>query len=145
MICTFFGHRECYSLDEKSVERAIAELIENGVDTFYVGHQGNFDSMVFECLKRLKEVYQNISFSVVLAYLPAHKTKYDLYQGYSIYPEGLEIGPPRFAIERRNKWMIAEADFCLCYVDHTWGGAYKFAIQAKKKGLTIINMGSAKL
>ncbi len=103
LVCTFFGHSECYGLDEKLLEQAIEKLIQKGVDTFYVGHQGQFDSMVIGCLKRLKEVYQNISFSVVLAYLPTQRNMYDMYRGYSIYPEGLEICPPRFAIERRNK------------------------------------------
>ena len=143
MICTFFGHRECYGLNEKTLERAIDELIRKGVDTFYVGHQGNFDSMVLGCLKKLKEIYSNISLTVVLAYMPTHK--YDLYNGYSIYPEGLEIGLPKFSIERRNKWMIDRSDYCLCYVDHTRGGAYKFVKIAKNKGVEIINLGSVEV
>ncbi len=142
MVCTFFGHRDCYGLDEKSLERAIEEMIVKGADTFYVGHQGQFDAMVFACLTRLKDLYPHITFSVVLAYFP---TKHDAYHGYSLYPEGIEVGPPRFAIERRNRWMIAQADYCLCYVNDTWGGAYKFAKQAKKKGLPVINLGSAEL
>ena len=45
-------------------------------------------------------------------------------------------------IEKRNKWMIAQSDYCICYITHTWGGAYKFARQAKRKGLHVINLGS---
>ena len=144
MVCTFFGHRECYGLDKKKLERTIEELIDKGVDTFYVGNQGRFDSMVFGCLTKLKEVHSNISFSVVLTYIPT-KSDYGLYHGHSIYPEGQETVPPRFAIERRNKWMIDRSDFCLCYITHTWGGAHKFAKQAKRRGLTVINMGSVEL
>ena len=140
-VCTFFGHSECYGLDTNLLKRAIEEIIFKGVDTFYVGHQGYFDSLVLSCLKDLKNVYPYISFSVVLAYMPTKKYEVDIYDGYSIYPEGLEIGPPKFAIERRNKWMIDQADYCLCYVDHTCGGAYKFAKQSKNKGLDVINMG----
>lgn len=29
------------------------------------------------------------------------------------------------------------------YINHTWGGAYKFASMAKKRGLTVINLGKA--
>ncbi len=139
--CIFFGHSDCFNWDTKILEIAIEKLITKGVDTFYVGHQGHFDSLVLSCLKRLKEFHQNISFSVVLAYLPTERTEFDIYRDYSIYPEGLEIGPPRFAIEKRNKWMIEQADYCLCYVDHARGGAHKFVKQAKKKGLTVINLG----
>ena len=40
LACTFFGHRDCYSLDEQVLIDAIEDLIRNGVDTFYVGNQG---------------------------------------------------------------------------------------------------------
>lgn len=58
-----------------------------------------------------------------------------------MYPE-IE-GPKKFAIERRNRWMIDYADFCLCYINHTWGGAWKCARQAKRGGKTVINIGNA--
>jgi len=145
MLCTFFGHSDCYDFDMKILKCTIEELILKGVDTFYVGHQGHFDSMVLECLSEFKEIYQNLSFSVVFAYLPTKKYECDLYHEYSIYPEGMEIGHPRFAVERRNRWMIEHAHYCICYINHAYGGAYKFARLAKKKGLTVINLGSAEL
>ena len=140
--CTFFGHRECYDLDVSTLKKAIEELIVQGVTTFYVGNQGHFDNLVLTSLKKLKTIYTHISFAVVLAYLPAQKVEQSPYQEHSIYPEGLENCPPRFAIERRNKWMIEQSNFCLCYVNHTWGGAYAFVKKAKTKGLVIHNLGS---
>lgn len=144
-VCTFFGHSDCYRLDEGVLQRTIEDLIAQGVDTFYVGNHGNFDSAVFSCLMKLKDIYPHISFAVVLAYLPIQKSEYDLYHGYGMYPEGIEEGPQRFAIERRNKWLIAHADCCLCYITHTWGGAQKFAKQAKRKGLNVLNLGGVEL
>ncbi|MBO5401937.1 MAG: hypothetical protein J6A85_02060 [Clostridia bacterium] len=145
MICTFFGHSDCYGLAEAVLFRTIEKLISEGVDEFYVGNQGHFDNMVFSCLIKLKSIYPHISFTVVLAYLPMRKAEHDPYHGYSIYPEGIEEGPQRFAIERRNKWMINHADCCLCYITHSWGRAYKFAKQAQKKGLKVICLGDAEL
>ena len=145
MICTFFGHGDCYDVDMKKIQCTMEELISNGIHTFYVGNQGYFDSIVFECLLRLKEIHQDLCISVVLAYLPIKQSEYDPYFGYGIYPEGREIGPPRFAIERRNTWMIGQADYCLCYINHAWGGAYKFARRAKRKGLTVINLGTEEI
>lgn len=145
MVCIFFGHGDCYKLPEAVLLHAIEELIIKGVDKFYVGHQGHFDSMAFSCLMKLKSIYPHISFTVVLAYLPTQKTEYDPYYGYSMYPEGIEECPQRFAIERRNKWMIDQADCCLCYITHSWGGAYKFAKQAKRKGLEITCLGDVEL
>jgi len=143
--CTFFGHRDCTGLDIDALQRAIEKLIEAGVDVFYVGHQGNFDSAVLACLRRLREIHKHISFFVVLAYLPAKNPAYHLYRECSLYPAGLETVPPRFAIERRNRWMLEHADFCLCYITHAWGGAYTFARQAKRKGITVIHIGDVKV
>lgn len=144
-VCTFFGHRECHTLDGKILYNAIEKLINNGADKFYVGKEGQFDHMALDSLIKLKNEYPHISFSVVLAYMPKNKDEYNLYEGYSLYPEGLETVPPRFAVDRRNKWMIEHADSCLCYIDHTWGGAYKYAKVAKKKGLNVICLGSAEI
>ena len=52
---------------------------------------------------------------------------------------------PMFAIEKRNRWMLDHADYCICYVNHAYGGAHKFARMAKRKGLTVINLGSVEL
>ena len=84
MVCTFFGHSDCYDLDALLLQNTIERLITDGVDTFYVGHQGNFDRMVFSCLLKLRENFPNIVFSVVLAYLPTKKSEYDSYYNFSI-------------------------------------------------------------
>ena len=144
MICIFFGHRDCYDLEEKKLQHAVEKLISEGVNTFYVGHQGHFDGMVFECLSKFKEKDPSLSLFVVLARFPTQQVN-DLYQGYTLYPEGLETAPAKFAIDRRNKWMIGQADYCLCCIDHTWGGAYKFAMQAKRRGVIVINLGNAQI
>ena len=141
-VCTFFGHSDCYRLDEDMLQCTIEDLIEQGVDTFYVGNHGSFDRAVFSCLMKLKNIYPHISFAVVLAYLPVQKSEYDPYHGYGMYPE-IEEGPQRFAIERRNKWMIQASDWCVVQIDRTFGGAYKFARMAKRRGLQVINLGSA--
>ena len=145
MICAFFGHSDCHGLNSNVLRSVVENLIIHGVDTFYVGHQGNFDNMVLSCLSGLKADYPEISYWVVLAYLPIANRKDDIYNNCSMYPEGLETVHPKYAVERRNIWMIDQADYCICYVNHTWGGAYKFAHQAKRKGLNIINLGSTEL
>lgn len=96
--------------------------------------------MVHSCLKQLRKEYPDIFVAVVLACIPKGKRGHRD-TGDTMYPE-IE-GHPKFAIERRNKWMIDISNYCLCYIDHTWGGAYKFARMAKRCGLQVINLGSA--
>ena len=145
MVCTFFGHRDCYELDDAVLQNAIEILINNGIDTFYIGNNGRFDDMAFSCLSSLQKTHKNISFSVVLAYLPTKETQDVEYYAYSLYPEEVEAAPRKFAIERRNAWMLDRSDYCICYVNRTWGGAYKFAHRAKCRGLNVINLGHAEL
>ena len=142
LVCTFFGHRQCFDLDRAVLENAIVELINLGVDQFYVGNQGQFDAMVRSCLKALQGRYPHIRYGVVLAYLPTENSEYADHKD-TMYPP-IE-GHPKFAITRRNRWMIAESDYCICYIDHTWGGAYQFAALAKCSGLTVTNLGKAAL
>ena len=142
-VCTFFGHSECYGLDKSVLRNAIKDLINQGTTEFLVGNHGRFDSMVFSCLQDLSKDHPEILYSVVLAYLPIRKEDYDIYQGHGFYPEGMEIGPAKFVIERRNRYLIESTDTCLCYINHTFGGAYKFARMAKNRGLQVINLGNA--
>ena len=142
MACTFFGHRECSGLDMLVLSDAIEDLIRKGVDTFYVGNQGQFDRAVYSCLNQLRKYYPHIRVCVVLAYLPTDKHEYDD-MADTMYPE-IE-GHPKFAIERRNRWMIDRSNFLLCHINHTWGGAYKFAKMAKRRGKIVINIGNASI
>ncbi len=138
----FFGHKECYGLDAEVLQSTIESLIVRGVGEFLVGHRGQFDGMVRRCLKALQEKYPHIRYSVVLAYLPTARQEYGDYSD-TMYPEGIETVHRRYAIEWRNRYLVDAADVCVCYVDHTFGGAYKFACMAKRRGLQVINLGSA--
>ena len=56
-----------------------------------------------------------------------------------LYPP-LETVPKRFAINKRNEWMIVQADLVISYIDHEFGGAYKTFAYAKKKKKKIIEL-----
>ena len=139
-VCTFFGHRDCDDKIEESVYKCLENLIcVDNVDTFYVGTQGNFDAIVYRVLKNLQKIYTHIKCIVVLAYIP---TKNDMSREYSesILPSGIENVPPRFAIEYRNKWMIKNSDYVVCYILHSVGGAYKFLKISEKENKKVINL-----
>lgn len=138
-VCVFFGHKECSSLNAEVLRNTVEELIGQGVDEFLVGNQGQFDSMVCRCLKSLQEKYPHIHYSVVLAYLPTECQKYEDYTD-TMYPEVIEPVRPRYAIDWRNHYLVEAADICVCYIDHTWGGAYKFVRLAKRRGKRMINL-----
>ena len=146
MVCTFFGHRdtpyEILPLLEETVERLIRE---GGVDTFYVGCEGNFDRMAARLLCRLQQTHP-ITFSVVLSRLPEARDKalHPEWAAYpTIFPQELELTPPRFAIDRRNRWMLEQAHWAITYVRYLTGGAAKFQALALRRGKRVLNLAEA--
>lgn len=129
-----FGHRDAPDAVEQLLECVLIELIEcKGARHFYVGNQGAFDSMAAKVLHRLGNRYPEIRCFTVLAYMPRSDEEYVL---ETIFPEGLETVPRRYAIDRRNRWMVNQADVVIVYVKHSAGGAASFrdlALRKKKR------------
>ena len=138
--CCFFGHREVMHNIRPKLTAIIEKLItEDGVTEFYLGNQGQFDSMVRSVLKELKVKYPHIRYTVVLAYMPDEHIK-EVYGEDTLYPDGLETVPRRFAISKRNDWMIQHSGYAVCYVHKITGGAAKFREKAEKKGLKVVDV-----
>ena len=136
--CCFFGHREVIHNIRDNLTAITERLItEDGITEFYVGHQGQFDCMVYSVLKELKVKYPQIRYTVVLAYMPDEHIQ-ELYGEDTLFPDGLESVPKKFAISKRNDWMIQQSSYAVCYVYKITGGAAKFKEKAEKKGLKII-------
>ena len=134
--CTFFGHRRITNDITQKLHSSIVELIvNNNVTTFYVGCNGDFDKAVIKELEQLAMLYP-ITYYVVLAYMPTLKS---VQYKNSIYPEGIELTPKRFAIPYRNKWMIKQSDYVITYIENPVGsGAAKFRDIAVKNEKLVI-------
>lgn len=142
MTCTFFGHRKCPKEVVLPLKSTLEDLIEKqNVDMFYVGNQGNFDSTVRKILRQLKPIYPHIDYAVVFAYMPCRKNTVDGADfSDTIFPCELENTPPKYAIYKRNMWMLNRADYVVTYVRCITGGAAQFKGVAEKKGKKIINL-----
>lgn len=129
--CTFFGHSQCPDL-RSELREAVMRLAGDGIDMFYVGDNGRFDAQVRSVLSEL-----GLCYGVVLAYLPKGAGA-----GFddTMFPEGLELVHPRYAIERRNRWMLERSDYVVTYVRYSWGGAAKFAALAERQGKRMIRL-----
>jgi lipopolysaccharide biosynthesis glycosyltransferase len=137
MKVTFFGNRNAPDSVKDSLKSELINLIENfSADRFYVGNQGAFDRIVLATLRELKKKYSHIVYYVVLAYYPED----DEFESCSLYPEGIENVPLRYAISWRNLWLINNSDTVITYVAYTTGGASKFKNTAIKKGRKIIEL-----
>ena len=135
MTATFCGHAQIsQSADvEKWLYAVTLHLIEQGVNIFYLGGYGAFDSLAAAVLRKQKIQHPEIELILVLAYFD---TKRDI-SGYdsTVYPP-LETVPRRFAISHRNRWMVETSDVVVAYVLHDWGGAAATLRCARKKKKT---------
>lgn len=132
MKITCCGHKEV--LDSKCVEawlrKVCTELICHGAKEFLLGGYGPFDFLCAEVLRDLKKQHPHIRLILVLPYLNSSM----LTDGYdeTVYPT-LESVPKRFAISRRNEWMVCESDVVVAYVIRGFGGAAKTLDYAHRK------------
>lgn len=136
--CTFFGHRDCPSTITPVLRKILVDLIENyDVNLFYVGNHGTFDRLVCAVLREIIDDYPQIECVTVLAYMPDRNTK-SVFE--TVFPEELASTLPRYAILRRNEWMLHRSDFVVTYITHNRGGAARFAEQARRQKKTVFNL-----
>ena len=140
--CALFGHRDCPSDIFDALCKQIETLyLEHDVTLFYVGYQGNFDSIARKAIRFMKCAYPEIECIVTLAYFPTPDRLPTLHDGETTtFPEGIETKPPRYAIDYRNRWMVDTADFIICYICRTFGGAVKYVERARKQSKPIFNL-----
>ena len=139
MLVTFCGHRNISNAKEikNKLFVCVEELIKRGATEFMLGGYGEFDFLAASVVKELSGKYSYIKSILVIPYLNI-KFNTELYD-YSLYPP-IESVPLRFAISKRNQWMVDKSDVVVSYVINSQGGSYKtleYAIKRKKQIIEI--------
>ena len=149
MIITFCGHSDFLFSDEekeKLKQILINEITKNPTCKFYLGGYGDFDRLCLRTLKDLKNDFPDIELIFITPYLDKNYSKLEFAKNHYddvIFPP-LESVPRKFAILKRNEWMVEEADLVIAHVMYSWGGAVKTLEYAKRKKKTIINLACTK-
>jgi uncharacterized phage-like protein YoqJ len=146
MVITFCGHAEIVhteTLKNEMISIFERYIGDDGAELFFGGY-GDFDQLALQCGVSYRCSHVKTRLILVLPYLDGTHQRKAIREQMGmlddlIYPS-LERVPKRFAILSRNKWMVEHADLVIAYVDHSWGGAYKTYMYAKKKNKTIINL-----
>ena len=137
MKITFCGHKDVADRDavEKWLRFVCSYLIAQGAKEFYLGGYGGFDHLCAAVLRDLKKDQPQIRLILILPYLNSSM----MTAGYdeTLFPP-LESVPKRFAISKRNEWMVQECDTVVAYVTHGWGGAAKTLEFARRKKKNIL-------
>ena len=148
MKISFVGHSLISSkrLVEEMVKEQMRKNCKETEHTIcYLGGYGDFDEICARVCRELKKEYVGIELVYVAPYISLseqakikdmqNRGLYDT----SIYPP-IENTPPRFAISKRNEWMMKNADVIIAYVNHEYGGAYKSLQVARRNKKKIINI-----
>ena len=138
MICTFLGHHDAPSSIKEPLKKVIIELIQNGVDEFVVGNNGNFDFYVQDIITELQNRGEKINFAIALSRIDEKSITSN--QRSTVFPDVLEKCLPRFAISKRNEWMIKKSQIAVVYLTHNFSNTSKWVEKAKKQKLRIINI-----
>ena len=138
MTVTFCGHREVHEPEKVKawLKEVVESLILEGTDTFYLGGYGQFDALAAAVVHEKKERYPQIRSVLVLPYLDRSydASAYD----ETLYPP-LENVPKRYAISKRNEYMVDMADVVIAYVVYSLGGAFKTLEYAKRRKKKIVH------
>ena len=137
-VVTFCGHAELFGEEvvKQWLRETVTALILRGADEFLLGGYGRFDACAASVVWELKKKNPANRSTLVLPYLD-RKMDATRYDG-TLYPP-LENVPRRFAISKRNEYMVKEADIVVAYVTHDWGGAATMLHYARRKKKEIIS------
>lgn len=148
MVITFFGHRSLVGMEQikKRVKNALEGYETEGKETvFYCGGQGDFDALCAEVCREWTKTHRDSLLYLITPYITEtaqsrneELMKAGAYDGI-LYPP-LEKVPYRYAIVKRNEWMVREADVIIAYVKQSYGGAYKALSYAQKMGKRVVNV-----
>lgn len=140
MNIAFCGHKDFIA--SNGIEAKIIEMLlmyarkEREVCCFNGGY-GAFDCLAAHCVDKAKEKTGNIKNCLVVPYL-SKKFNKECFDEI-IYPP-LEDVPPKWAICRRNEWMVDNSAVIICFVSCGFGGAAKTLRYAKSRDKLIINL-----
>ena len=148
MTISFAGHS--FISSRNRVKEMVKEQIRNNISDemsviCYLGGRGAFDEICAYACMELKQEYNGIEVVYVAPYISLseqekikERQSIGLYDT-SIYPP-IESVPPKFAILKRNEWMMIKADLIIAYVNNNYGGAYRSLKVAKRNKKKIINI-----
>lgn len=158
-IVAFIGNREV--ADSQSVLEKLLSTLEElfGAEcsdslfrypVFYCGGYGAFSQIASDAIdifrKRNPEIKSEKLFItpyVTPSYLKVNKYMKEFYDEI-VYPP-LENVPPKFAISRRNQWMIDRCNLLVAYMENPFGNTRKCVEYAVRKDKIVIFVDSGKM
>ena len=149
--CCFTGHRNIRNDDIPKIKEALKEtivgLINQGV--FYYGAGGalGFDTIAAQTILELKNDYPQIKLILVLPCKNQtarwNEKDIDIYESIKAQADKYVYTSEDYyngCMLKRNRHLVDNSAYCICYLTHNSGGTYYTYNYAAKKGLNVINI-----
>ena len=147
--CCFTGHRNISS--NKIVpltvilENEIEKLISIGVKYFYCGGALGFDTLAAKTILKLKDKY-DIQLIIVIphsaqdnSFTKEQKEEYNQILDLSDDKVCLSNHYYNGCMQKRNRYIVDNSNYCICYLIEEKGGTAYTVTYAKKHNLNMIN------
>ncbi len=132
---------------QSRIERTLTSLIDDDCKVFYSGMAAGFDILCAECVLKLKQKYPDI---MLICALPYDKQElgyssdwrnkfYDILQEADKV-EYISKDYSPWCFQDRNKFMVDNSDFIVCWYDGKSGGTKNTIKYAQKLNRFIINL-----
>lgn len=138
-ICAFYGSGYMADTVKTELEKTITKLIlQEKVDRFYCVYENNFDRIVLEILKNIKNEYPQVSYFVVSSGKPADnlsKANYIL----------LNDSPRKYSLHSCRLWMFRESSLVVSYCPKKNEAVNKFKEYALLTGKKVISINGKRM
>ena len=148
--CFMFGHRDTPDDAYGEILDAAKEVhVRYGITDFIAGGYGSFDRLAQKAILALKKTCGDLRYIRLLPYHPEErKIEIDPEWDGTVYPDGMEQVPRKYAIVRANRYMLDRASAVICCAWHTGNARnlYYHAIKrAEKEGIAVKNIAGEKI
>ena len=148
----FTGHRPAkLHASEAAVKAALATEIKRAYDegyrTFITGMAQGVDIWAGELVLQLRSKDSSVRLICALpfpgfgdSWSPEWRQRYHAVLTQADLTREISDHYSMATFQKRNEWMVEQADLVIAYVKYSWGGAAKTLECAKRKKVPIINI-----
>ena len=149
--CCFTGHRNIPLLKRKAIAQRLNDelmaLINNGYQYFGTGGALGFDTLAAQTVLEFRKQYPDIKLFLVLpceTQTRGWKSKdiqiYEEIKGQADKVVYTSKEYTRGCMHKRNRHLVDNSSFCICYLTESTGGTAYTVDYANKKGLPVVNV-----
>lgn len=149
--CCFTGHRNIPLLKRKAIAQRLNDelmaLINNGYQYFGTGGALGFDTLAAQIVLEFRKQYPDIKLILVLpceTQTRGWKSKdiqiYEEIKGQADKVVYTSKEYTRGCMHKRNRHLVDNSSFCICYLTESTGGTAYTVDYANKKGLPVVNV-----